>query len=165
MARRWPGWKDFGPAICCSPSATRLILFTALCGIALISVSGCGDGRPERVAVSGQVLIDGKPLTHGFISMVPKGARPASGTIGPDGRFIMTTFECGDGTVLGTHAVSVMAGETLSETATRWHAPKKYADPNTSGLVETVDGPTDSLVIKLTWGGGKPFIERDGDAT
>lgn len=137
-----------------------LIIFAALCGILLMFASGCGDGRPKRVPVSGQVLIDGKPLTHGFISVVPVGARPASGSIGPDGRFILTTYEGGDGVVLGTHQVSVMAGEVLSETATRWHAPKKYSDTQTSGLSAPIDGPTDSLVFNLTWDGGKPFVEH-----
>ncbi|QDT00957.1 hypothetical protein HG15A2_42990 [Adhaeretor mobilis] len=42
-------------------------------------LSGCGDGRPERVAVSGVVLIDGKPLTHGSVLFVPGQGRPGGG--------------------------------------------------------------------------------------
>ena len=76
------------------------------------------------------------------------------------GRFTLTTFENQDGSVTGTHAVSVTAVEPLTQTTQRWHAPKKYADPRTSGLTATIDGPTDSLVIELTWDGGKPFIEH-----
>jgi len=123
---------------------------------------GCGDARPKRVPVSGQVLIDGKPLTFGFIRLLPKDGRPATGTIGPDGRFALTTFEPGDGAPLGTHPVTIFALEQLSSTRQKWHAPKKYVDPRTSGLTATVDEPTDSLRIELGWEGGKPFIETVG---
>jgi hypothetical protein len=42
----------------------------------------------------------------------------------------------------------------------KWHAPKKYFRYKSSGLTEEITGPTDSLVINLTWDGGKPFVER-----
>lgn len=140
--------------------AVSLGLFLLL-GASCITFSGCGDGRPKRVPVSGQVLIDGKPLTWGFVRLLPENGRPATGEIGPDGRFTLTTFEDGDGAVLGTHDVIVLANEQLSETTRRWHAPKKYTNAATSGLTQTIDGPTDSLVINLTWDGGHPFTERD----
>lgn len=124
------------------------------------AMAGCGDGRPQRVPVSGKVLIDGAPLAYGFIRLTPENARPATGQIGPDGRFTLKTFEDGDGAVPGTHPVTIAAGEPLSETQMKWHAPKKYADPRTSELTVTIDGPTDSLVIELTWAGGRPFVER-----
>jgi hypothetical protein len=127
--------------------------------MALVPAAGCGDGRPARFPVSGTVLIDGKPLDYGFIRLLPEGARPATSDISPDGRFTLKTFETGDGVVPGTHPVVVLGAEVLSSTQQRWHAPKKYADPNTSGLTATIDGPTDSLVIKLSWEGRKPFVE------
>ncbi len=133
-----------------------LILLAAL---SMILVLGCGDGRPKRVPVSGQVLVDGKPLTTGDLRLVPDDARPAWAKIGPDGRFTLKTFEDGDGVVPGTHPVAVRATEMLDRRRIKWHAPKKYANDQTSGLTATIDGPTDSLVIKLTWDGGKPFIE------
>jgi hypothetical protein len=134
-----------------------LLLAVAVATLAV--TAGCGDRRPARVPVSGQVLIDGKPLDYGFIRLVPEHARPATADIQPDGRFTLKTFEAGDGVVPGTHPVMILGAEVLSSTKQRWHAPKKYADPCTSGLKATIDGPTDSLVIKLTWEGGKPFVE------
>jgi len=125
----------------------------------MIVLPGCGDGRPKRVPISGQVLIDGKPLTTGDLRLVPADARPAWAKIGPDGRFTLKTFEDGDGAVLGTHPVAIRATEMLGPKKIKWHAPKKYANDRTSGLTATIDGPTDSLVIELTWDGGKPFIE------
>ncbi|HLA84137.1 MAG TPA: hypothetical protein VJL29_05040 [Thermoguttaceae bacterium] len=125
-----------------------------------LTPAGCGDGRPARIPISGQVLIDGKPLTYGAIRVFPEGARPATAQIDSDGRFTLSTFEPGDGVVPGTHQVMVFAAEILSATQQRWHAPKKYANPKTSGLTAKIDGPTDSLVIQLSWEGKKPFVER-----
>ena len=41
---------------------------------------GC-DARPRRVPVAGKVLIDGKPLTTGFIMVVPHEGRAATGAV------------------------------------------------------------------------------------
>lgn len=144
--------------------SVRCILLAAAVGM-VVTVAGCGDGRPARVPVSGHVLIDGKPLTYGFIRLMPEGARAASAQIGPDGRFTLKTFEDGDGVVPGTHPVMILAAEQVGSNSQKWHAPKKYADPATSGLTAKVDGPTDALRIELSWGGGKPFVETvAGDA-
>ena len=128
--------------------------------LVLVLVTGCGDGKPTRVPVSGKVLIDGKPLTIGSIVFVPQGARPSGGAIDKEGHFVLTCYQHGDGAVLGSHRVSVTAAQNIGETAIRWEAPKDYADIKTSGLDVTVDGPTDQVVINLTWKGGKPFVER-----
>ena len=140
-------------------SGWSFVCVAALLSVAAPFVAGCGDGQRGRVHVSGQVLIDGKPLTVGTVGFVPTDARAAFGSIGADGRFTLTSFEPGDGVVPGTHRVSVSAVELLSKTTFRCHAPKKYADYRTSDLTQTISGPTDSLVIELTWNGGKPFIE------
>jgi hypothetical protein len=123
---------------------------------------GCGDGRPTRVPVSGQVLIDGKPLTKGSIRFLSQHSRASGGVLDKDGRFVLSCYENGDGAVLGTHQVEVVANERVDATRMRWYAPKKYVDSNLSGLQQAITGPTDSLVINLTWSGGKPFIEVDG---
>jgi len=124
----------------------------------VLVVAGCGQSL-ERVPVSGQVLIDGKPLTTGEITVSPSGKRAAFGNIDSEGRFQLATYEPGDGTSLGTHPVSVHSGEFLDPTHKRWNVPKKYANLTTSGLSATIDGPTDSLIINLSWENGKPFVE------
>ncbi len=125
--------------------------------------AGCGDGRPDRVPVSGQVLIDSEPLTHGHIRFVPKGARPSGGQIGPDGRFTLTCFDGSDGAVPGRHRLEVSASEQIDSNSARWHAPKKYANVATSGLEVEITEPTDSLVVELSFDGGKPFVEKYGE--
>ncbi|MGI9429121.1 MAG: hypothetical protein ACR2NM_10715 [Bythopirellula sp.] len=120
---------------------------------------GCDDGRPDRVKVSGKVLIDGEPLTQGIVQFVPDGARPAAGKLDQDGRFTLTCYDGGDGVVLGTHKVMIAAKEVLGESKVRWLAPPKYADFRNSGLSYEISEPTDDLVIELTWNGGKPFVQ------
>lgn len=122
-------------------------------------VVGCDDGRPERVPVSGQVLIDGQPLAAGLIRVTPVDARPATSYLDKDGRFQLTTFHQGDGCVEGVHKVVVLGNRRQGDRV-EWLAPKKYWSPASSGLTATIDGPTDSLVIELTWSGGKPFYEK-----
>jgi hypothetical protein len=126
----------------------------------LLPLLGCSDGRPTRVPVSGRVLIDGKPLTLGSVMFVPKGDRPSSGTIDKDGRFTLTCFDKEDGAVVGTHRIAISAVEQVGPGAQKWHAPKKYVDYSKSGLTAEVTGPTNDVLIELSWDGGKPFIER-----
>ena len=139
------------------PMTVRRTLPLLVCLIA--AVVGCSDGRPSRVPVSGTVMIDDQPLDYGFVRLIPQYGRPATGQLDRQGRFTLTTYEKGDGVVLGTHRVEVMGEEPLSETRSLWHAPKKYARRHTSDLMATVDGPTDDLRIDITWDGGKPFVE------
>lgn len=113
-----------------------------------------------RVPVSGQVMIDGEPLRHGSIMFVPSSGRPAGGTIRSDGQFTLTTYEPADGAVPGVYKVKLIAIESISERANRWHAPKRYSDINTSGLQVEITGPKDDLVIELTWDGGTPFVHQ-----
>jgi hypothetical protein len=121
---------------------------------------GCSDNRPTIVPVSGQVLIDGKPLAVGSIQFIHSNARPAGGAIGPDGRFTLTTYELNDGAVVGNHHVRIAASEPHGTNAVRWSAPKKYANTETSGIQVEVHDPVDDLKIELYWEGGKPFVER-----
>lgn len=132
--------------------------------VPILALLGCGDGRPPRVPVAGTVLIDGKPLTHGFVRFIPTGARPSQAELDENGQFTLTCFGGQDGAVFGEHAIVVDGSEYVSEEARRWHAPRKYADPRTSGLHETIDHATNSLIVKLTWSGGEPFIETQEGA-
>lgn len=124
-----------------------------------LGTTGC-ESKPRIVKVSGVVLIDGKPLTLGFVQVAPLGYRAASGKINPDGSFSLTTHAENDGCVVGTHPVAVIGLETLGPTSQKWHAPKKYNSTETSGLTITVDKPTTDLKINLTWDGGKPFLDK-----
>jgi hypothetical protein len=128
---------------------------------ALAFVSGCADSRPQPVPVSGVVNIDGKPLTLGFITLIPSKGRSAMGDIDKQGHFTLTTYQKSDGAMTGTHKVEIIAREAISEKQGRWHAPKKYTNQATSGVTVEITEQTDDLKIDISWDGGKPFIETD----
>jgi hypothetical protein len=138
---------------------TSIVIGPALA--ALLCITGCSD-RPQRYKVSGQVLIDGQPLKVGQLIVALSNARRAAAILDADGRFTLTTYDQddeGDGVVPGTHKVAVIGYEMITPTKAKWHAPKKYHDPETSGLTLTVTEDTDQAVINLTWDGGEPFVE------
>ncbi len=125
----------------------------------LLVVGGC-DQAVQRVAVSGQVLIDGEPLTKGTIRFVPASGRPASSRISPDGSFRVAakSLSSGGAEVVGlfpgSYRIAVSATEFLSDAEdaeVRWLVPRHYGNFRTSGLEAIVQGPTESMIVELTW--------------
>jgi hypothetical protein len=127
--------------------------------------AGCRADRPEMAQVSGLVLIDGEPLRHGTIQFIPKGSRASYGRLDENGRFQLTCRDPNDGAVLGRHTVTVSGDEIIESTnfitKTRWHAPKKYADPHKSGLSADISESVNHLKFELAWNGGQPFVESE----
>jgi hypothetical protein len=156
---------------CCNPSRTktqdfgrgRKVVFGIartlawICAVAFLI--GCNDGRPRRVPVSGQVLIDGQPLSCGDLKFVPEGARPSYGKLDSNGRFTLTCYDGNDGVVPGLHRVGVSASE-VKQDQTTWHAPIKYANFRTSGITVQIDRATDSLVIELGSDGRQATVRQ-----
>ncbi len=138
----------------------------SLCGLVCLltlAIAGCNKG-PERVPVSGQVLIDGKPLTVGHIELHPTGARRSQGKIDDKGRFTLYAKEPNEpGVTIGEHDVVIHAIEVINAGSQRRHVPPLYENAEESKLKAKIDGPTDNLVINLTWeGSGKkgPYLEK-----
>lgn len=126
-------------------AARRLLLV-----VACLSLAGCDRG-PRIVPASGVVLMNGKPLTGhpGFVRVVPKGARAATGRIDPaDGRFTLTTYQTNDGCLEGTHPAAVIANQTVGNRL-YWIVPEKYGNDATSGLTLEISGSTSSLELNL----------------
>ena len=149
-----------------SSSAPRTCRFATVwgCALAAFLLAGCG-GRPARYPVSGRVLIDGKPITTGFVRVLPKGDRMSYGNIEEDGRFTLGCYEQADGCVPGTHAATVTSTTRLTETTRRWNVPRRYADPVTTPLTVTIDGPTSDLKLELSWDGEQHEVEFTGVET
>ena len=148
--------------------AHRARLCCLLAGLLPALLAGCGDGRPERVPVSGRVTYQGEPVTTGTVYFWPEQGPQARGTIGPDGRYRLRTFEKEDGAVPGKHTVTIEAkevsaggpdpksmdeefelfsdpdAESLAKPRVRWLVPEQYANRATSGLTAEVtpDGNT-----------------------
>jgi hypothetical protein len=86
-----------------------------LIGPALLVVLGCSDdGMGKRYPVTCTVTYNGKPISKGSISFVPKadaGKQGASGQI-EDGKVSsMTTLNPGDGVLEGSYLIAVTASQ------------------------------------------------------
>jgi hypothetical protein len=78
-------------------------LFLFLC----LVPSGCDSG-PEIASTRGTVSVKGAKLAHGHVLFTPiGGGQYGVGEIQPDGSFVVSTFEKGDGAVVGDHNVQV----------------------------------------------------------
>jgi hypothetical protein len=120
-------------------------------------------GKPALSPARGRVLIDGKPLTYGYVRFVPENFRASTGKLDQNGNFVLSCFAEGDGAAVGSHRVEILAAEAVSPTKTRWHAPKKYAASATSGItIKVVEGKNE-FELNLTWNGGQPFVEANSD--
>jgi hypothetical protein len=102
------------------------------------------------------VTYKGKPVPNGTINFVPAAGPAATGEIGPDGSYALTTFRKGDGAVLGTHKVVIVAMEDLSgqaiEAFTRLPppiVPVKYTSLATTDLQVEVKDQENTLDFAL----------------
>lgn len=129
------------------------------CLLALLAVFiflGCGSDGPVLAPASGSVLFEGEPLSSGSVMFQPKEGRHSRANIQPDGTFVMSTVNEGDGATVGQHMVRVTSSQKPivdaqgEELVGRSLIPKKYSNFRTSGI--TVDVPpegTDSISIEL----------------
>jgi hypothetical protein len=130
--------------------------YSANLAIVVIFLVGCGsDGLPDMVPIRGEVYYNGEPLADGFVVYLPKKVgegRQATGPIQPDGSFVLTTQQGGDGAMHGAYDVVIYedtapAGEYSTreeyEAAMKRKraskVPQKYSSQHTSGLSDTVD--------------------------
>lgn len=139
-----------------------LCLFVVLT-VSVAMTSGCGDGRPKRVPVTGQVLVDGRPLPQGFVRVIPTKGRAATGQIDAQGRFNLGTYEKSDGCVLGTHGVEVVCFDTSNPNVFVSLIPDKYHDVSTSGLSVTIEDPTEPLTLNISSMGRRRASVTVGD--
>ncbi len=86
-------------------------------------LAGCGDSRPKTAIVRGTVTYKGKPVPNGTVNFVPAAGSAATGEIGPDGSYTLTTFRKGDGAVLGTHKVVIVAMQDTTNLAIEASTP------------------------------------------
>jgi hypothetical protein len=131
-----------------------------------IFATSCG-GR--RATVEGQVFCDGKPAIGAVVFFSPKGAddltaRRASGVVGPDGTFTLSTAKPGDGVAPGEYIVTIVWPEevktnklTMSpeEQAPADRLQGRYADRSRSTLHATVKPGKNKLqAFEITLGSG-----------
>ncbi|MHB1559557.1 MAG: hypothetical protein ACYC61_19085 [Isosphaeraceae bacterium] len=124
----------------------RLLVVT--CCAALCGCGTSGGGKvPDLIPVKGKVTFKGKPVSKGVVRFEPEGVgREASGTIQPDGTFVLTTHKDGDGAVAGHHRVSIVG---TGPTPARELIPKQYTQASTSKIELDVDAEHSEFPIDL----------------
>jgi hypothetical protein len=134
-----------------------LNVMSVMFAIGMCFTWGCGNSdQLETAPVSGRVLIDGKPLTTGTVAFIPQQGRGARGNIQSDGSFELSTYQNGDGAVLGTHRATVTAIESggsssqPEERDIKYLTPARYSIAGESGLVfEVKAGEANKFTLEL----------------
>jgi hypothetical protein len=130
------------------------------------ALTGCGSGviRPPLGKVSGKVTYNGNPVTSGSVIFTPvkgdSGGHIATGQIQSDGSYSLTTFDTGDGALLGQHVVTVEAREKMTSppmdkqgrinyTPPKLTVPAKFGDPKQTPFKYTVDATGNTINLEL----------------
>src|SRR5262245_39545204 len=87
------------------PRPLNCSIGAATCAFAALSlIAGCRNAHElDTAPVTGNVLLNGKPLTSGTVTFVPPKGRVANGEIRSDGSFELSTYRAGDGAIVGPH--------------------------------------------------------------
>src|SRR5690242_9684854 len=127
--------------------------FVGLLVAAALFPAGCSRG-PKTAPVRGRVTYKGRPVPNGTVAFIPDGGTAATGEIGPDGAYTLTTFRKGDGAVLGAHKVVITAldagkeGET-ADTLPAPLIPVKYMNLTTTDLRAEVQDHENTINFDL----------------
>ncbi len=147
----------------------RSLLKLGLC-TALMVVTGCGSSEdPELtglVPVSGQVYLDGQPLSHAGVTFLPQETgmgRPCFGTTDESGMFVLQDAAQRSGCPVGRCKVVVtkfarpdgsplpsdMDGATAAMEGVE-HIPPQYSDAEKTVLEAIVPDSGDEFTFQLT---------------
>ena len=131
---------------------------------ALALTAGCDNGRLRTAPVRGRLTFEGKPVPYGTVNFIPTSTNgpSATGDIGPDGSYKLKTYKPGDGAILGTHKVVIVAiesmGDRLPEDRTPLPpsiVPDKYSSVVTTDLTATVKDEDNQIDFDLKEDGKK----------
>lgn len=97
----------------------RKAVFSAMLVVVVAATGGCSDAPYKLAPVHGTVTIDGRPMTSGKVMFAPikngpgiEAGKPAIGAIHDDGSFELSTYQDGDGAVVGEHWVTVFGADS-----------------------------------------------------
>lgn len=116
--------------------------------LGVVFIAGCGRSGIELFPVQGQVLLDGKPLAEAGVMFLPADTGPSSmGTTDSEGRFELMTVNS-KGAPRGNYKVTIAKRKYVPPKpgqpappgglVAEWYSPRKYANPDTSGLTADV---------------------------
>jgi hypothetical protein len=111
------------------------------------------------VPVTGKVLYNGNPLEFGSVTFQPPRGQAARGKIQSDGAFSLSTYEPGDGAVVGLHKVRITCYESQRAPLTpgageqslgKLLIPTRYTLFDQSGLTADVQtGQSEPFLFEL----------------
>ena len=142
------------------PSQLRLFILPFLAALVAFQL-GCGESGPRTFKVQGKVTYpDGSPVTAGTVEfeLIDKDAFRgrrvnASGMIGPDGGYYLSTQQDGDGAWPGKHRAIVLDKNPDIEIGQRWQPAiaQRYRSYDESGLeFEVKDQEVNQIDIQVT---------------
>lgn len=125
-----------------------------------IIMTGCAEQVEKKptAPVKGTFTFQGKPLETGEIVFFPdSGERIANGKIQPDGTFVLTTYDEGDGAFPGTHKVTIVSERDMEGVSAEdpeasmepSYIPTKYNLQKTSGLTAEVKDGENEINFEL----------------
>lgn len=137
----------------------RCQFLLALSVVCLVGCSG-GGSEKETAPAMGVVKVNGKPVGGATVTFYPEEGKSASGETDADGKFTLTTYETGDGAVVGKHkvTVTVVVGGAeeempssdpdglakLEEEQAKNPIPEKYRSLETTDLTKEVKSGEDN---------------------
>jgi len=145
-----------------SAVSLRCLRGAGLLGIVLLAGMSVSCGQKTRLAAypaKGKVLIDDKPAKDVFVYFIPTGtsaggAYSPSGQTDEEGRFVLSTYEPGDGAPVGEYTVTVEWPEKLNIISGQWEGDRlkgRYSDPQKSTLkrrIEAKENEVEPLLLK-----------------
>jgi hypothetical protein len=128
----------------------------------IAALVGCGEAKPERVAVhpaSGTLTVKGQPAPGAFVTLHPKAevgedVPPPRANVDKDGTFKLSTFAGGDGAPEGEYTVTIRWYKLIKNGTDVSQGPNvipaKYTKPESSNLTVRIAAGQNSLPpIKL----------------
>jgi hypothetical protein len=127
----------------------------------LVASCGCGESGDKRMAVypvTGSVAVKGQPAEGAQVvffradeSLHGTGHPLPTGVVGPDGKFMLSSYAVNDGAPAGEYEITVVWPDVVKSTDSETEPPlardrlkDRYAVPSQSGLKATVqDRPTE----------------------
>jgi cytochrome oxidase Cu insertion factor (SCO1/SenC/PrrC family) len=132
--------------------------------LAFFVTLGCSGANHGTVPVQITVTHKGAPVADAVVTFISQDGRAASGTSNASGVATLATTEGFQGVFPGEYSVSVVKmvttivpaaptaddPERTTTSVTEHFLPRKYANPATSGLTQTIALDTRTIQIDLT---------------
>lgn len=136
------------------PVAPRFLCLLML-PLILTGCSGKSNDLPDLAEVTGQVTLDGKPLSDAIIDFYSQGAqqkkqaRTSTAATDEEGKYSLMYNNDTAGAILGDHLVRISKTEGGAEVAGPEMLPKKYNENTTLKATVAKDSPN-TINFELT---------------